>query len=315
MLVIGSATLAMRGIFLREKSSDLDIICTKQEFKDIVKELSKTAQLVHFSIKDSINPEFGQHGVAKFKDEEGNIEIYDAFLVDGLDPNKVGNDLWLYNWSKINAYSMTILGVKYVSPEFVLMLKMSHRFRHNSAHFHKTRKDILSLRARGITLNDELQHIMEERQNLTLKKHPKLNVDKESFFTDDVPYKYDHDTIHEAIKIFEKPAYQFYIADGEQVQCSKEKWDMQLDCIKLAGVIEEASVLALERSIIPFDTDPQKAFEMALEKVCTSITSGWFREYAWENYGRVLKNFHPTILMDKFNEALSCGMIKPYKTT
>jgi len=29
-------------------------------------------------------------------------------------------------------------------------------------------------------------------------------------------------------------------------------------------------------------------FEMALMKVCTSITSGWFREYAWENYQKVL---------------------------
>jgi hypothetical protein len=30
----------------------------------------------------------------------------------------------------------------------------------------------------------------------------------------------------------------------------------------------------------------------ALDKVCTSITSGWFREFAWQNYDEVVKIYH-----------------------
>jgi hypothetical protein len=54
-------------------------------------------------------------------------------------------------------------------------------------------------------------------------------------------------------------------------------------------VYEESCVLALERSQIPFpDASPRKSFEYALMKVCTSITSGFFREWAWEHYDDVL---------------------------
>lgn len=31
----------------------------------------------------------------------------------------------------------------------------------------------------------------------------------------------------------------------------------------------------------------RKAFDTALEKVCTSITSGWFRKFAYDNYDEV----------------------------
>ena len=38
---------------------------------------------------------------------------------------------------------------------------------------------------------------------------------------------------------------------------------------------------------------------MALEKVCTSITSGKFREFSWENYLKV-RNMYDSMTFDKF---------------
>jgi hypothetical protein len=57
--------------------------------------------------------------------------------------------------------------------------------------------------------------------------------------------------------------------------------------------MEETYVLALERSLIPFPgkMQPRDAFKLALQKVCTSITSGWFREYAWNNYRKALESY------------------------
>ena len=53
---------------------------------------------------------------------------------------------------------------------------------------------------------------------------------------------------------------------------------------------------------------------MALEKVCTSITSGWFREYAWENYHRVVhmyKTLGVNDYIDRFHK--NKHMIKPFQ--
>jgi len=66
--------------------------------------------------------------------------------------------------------------------------------------------------------------------------------------------------------------------------CSKELFDALPLQTRLNGVYEEASVLAIERSLAHHRGDPNRAFMFALEKVCTSITSGWFRRFAWEHF-------------------------------
>jgi formaldehyde-activating enzyme involved in methanogenesis len=97
-----------------------------------------------------------------------------------------------------------------------------------------------------------------------------------------VVQKYDHDTVHVAVAHLDKP-------EDEEVMCSKE---MFLACdrkIQLYSVVEEAMVLALERSLVPYPgkKTPKEAFTLTLMKVCTSITSGW-REFALENYDAAL---------------------------
>jgi hypothetical protein len=37
-------------------------------------------------------------------------------------------------------------------------------------------------------------------------------------------------------------------------------------------------------------------------KVCTSITSGWFREFAWENYDNVLDLYNDKYVEIFFNK-------------
>ena len=198
------------------------------------------------------------------------------------------------------------------SPEFVYTLKMSHRYLKNSPSFLKTMDDIRLLRVRG---RGEIvdQDFFKARESATYSYgHPKLNVDKSAFFTDDVPYTYDHDDIHVAVAVDGLPAYTKYIADGAQVMTSHQKFASLPRKVQLCGVLEESYVLALERAIIPHDVDPDKAFLMALSKVCTSITSGKFREFAWENYHAVRRMYDP-IFVDKFRAALRAGNIKDYQ--
>lgn len=179
----------------------------------------------------------------------------------------------------------------YLSPSWQLAMKLSHRYLKNSPHFLKTMKDIQHLR-NICELDDNQKEWLKKREIETYTyKHPRLDRDKEAFFNDDgIRYVYDHDSIHETIALLEKPAYTNYSIDGEEVLSSKDKFFSCPDWVRLNGVYEETCVLALERSQIPYDfsPEPRKSFEKALMKVCTSITSGWFREFSWENYDKVL---------------------------
>lgn len=177
----------------------------------------------------------------------------------------------------------------------VFALKASHKYKKNSAHFQKTRKDIMVLRAAGARIPKYLKEWYKERVRETYNyKHPKLKgVKKDEFFSDDgIRYVYDHDAIHEVVKHLDRPAYRFFQPDGEEIHTSKEDFFAQPHSTRILAVLEEAYVLSLERSIIPFtlwgdEQKMRKAFDIALEKVCTSITSGWFRKFAYDNYDEV----------------------------
>lgn len=295
---------------------DYDFICPKDDFKDLVKVLSSSLKLHELYFSDKTNK-----GVAKFKhssrenviieasfiDVEGGLQESDAEIYHdvigscgGFEHNlKIGNQ----------SYRVRVAGLP-----ILYAMKHSHKYLKNSPHFEKTRQDIKVLNS--IFLSQPpgglFDAMLKRREKLTYSyNHPNLNQSKEGFFTDSVPYLYDHDSIHEAVKHLAQPAYKHYIKEGEEVLCDKGKWDALPDFIKLLGVLEESYVLALERSVIPHNTDPDKAFKMALEKVCTSITSGWFREYAYYNYDRVMELYSPCFVA-KFQNALAGGYIKPY---
>ncbi len=201
------------------------------------------------------------------------------------------------------------------SLDLLYLLKMSHRYLRNSPHFLKTMEDILDLRKLGAKIPEQYLEFYKARQAETYYyAHPNLNVSKEDFFTGDgVHYVYDHDAIHEAVKHFDMPAYQYYKEPGQEVKSSKTLFFEAPEQLRLSAVLEEAYVLALERSQIPFRGKilPYRSFEIALMKVCTSITSGWFRQYAWEHYYDVAKLYDPDYA-DKFFQKADQGLVKLY---
>lgn len=206
-------------------------------------------------------------------------------------------------------------GLMIPSLDFLYLIKMSHRYLKNSSHFKKTMDDIKLLRSLGAKIKPKHRDFYLARKKETYDySHPKLNVDKESFFRGDgVKYIFDHDSIHEAIKILERPAYSYFQKEGEEVFCSKEKF-FELDLsVRLLAVLEETYVLALERSQIPFRglVSADQSFEMALTKVCTSITSGWFREFAWEHWDQVMELKDPEYAT-KFFQKSDAGLVLPY---
>lgn len=201
------------------------------------------------------------------------------------------------------------------SLDVLLAIKLTHRYLKNSPHFLKTMRDIQIFRDRGAHTPQSTQFLrwMERRVRETYAyAHPSLMKPKDKFFAGDgVNYVYDHDSIHEAMA--EKccgPAYHAYAVEDHEVLSSKEKFFEVSEETRLRGVLEEALVLAIERSQVPYpETAPKRSFDIALMKVCTSITSGWFRTFAWEHYDEVQAMYEPDYV-DRFWAAVKSGKVR-----
>ncbi len=194
-------------------------------------------------------------------------------------------------------------------------LKMSHRYLRNSPHFIKTMRDIQLMRRYGAVIRSEHKDWFNRREVETYSYgHPKLNQSKANFFSGDgIDYQYDHDSLHEAVKLGDRPAYTYYQVPGEEVKSSRTMFEQLPRQGQINAGLEETYVLALERSQIPFPgTDPKKSFEIALMKVCTSITSGWFRAFCWESYDEILSQYDSNYVA-RFQTALDSGRIHPYR--
>jgi len=200
------------------------------------------------------------------------------------------------------------------SLDLLFTIKSSHKYLRNSPHFWKTLLDYHIMKRAGACVRPAYNEFLKVREQETYYyKHPNLNQNKDGFFADDnIKYVYDHDTIHQSVAMFDGiPAYTRYMKDGAQVQCDKVKFFACPREIQLAGVVEEAAVLAIERSLVPHPGvwTPKYAWRFALAKVCSSITSGWFREFAYENALEVLK-LYPEHYWDKLQDDVKRGLVK-----
>lgn len=200
----------------------------------------------------------------------------------------------------------------YASLNLLYTLKMSHRYLRNSPFFLKTMHDIEIMQYFGAKLEDEYADFYAQRcKNTYSYRHPNLNTNKKQFFSDVDLYEYDHDEIHKIIAIDGEPAYIKYAIPGKEVLSSKEMFFSLDERTRLLGGLEETLVLALERSQIPndFKPAPEASFLKSLEKVCTNITSGWFREFCWENYYKI-KSMYDAAYVERFRQAVADGTIQ-----
>jgi hypothetical protein len=203
------------------------------------------------------------------------------------------------------------------SLDMLFALKASHRYAKNSPFWWKTLADYHLMKVLGAKIPEEVMPWFRQREKETYKfRTPKLKGTKKDEFFDPntgINYIYDHDSIHEAVKLGDKPAYRHFIKDGEQVACSKEKFFAASNEVRLHSVLEESYVLALERSQIPFPgkLSPKASFKISFSKVLSSITSGWWREWGYDNALAVL-SLYSDDYMDKFKAGVENGTVKPF---
>lgn len=339
MLLIGSRALLANNPELEgvRRTLDWDFICTIEQF-------TAWHRANKGNLQFAIPTQGGKYYHARDKDGmnyEFELAWPDTSAARLLKSYGLTKTVWRPEIGPVPALNLDLL-----------LIKDSHKYKRNSPHFLKTMSDIKFLRGKiaegNITYEDWLNRPANEGL-LKLREsesydyaHPKLNVTSKDFFTGDgVQYVFEHDSIHLAVALnvvphhcdhvpggFEYqhvPAYTQYMKDGSEVMTSKEKFMSVPEQVRLHGVYEESCVLALERSQIPHNFHSQAgpdvarptarwSFEMALMKVCTSITSGWFREYAWENYDKVLDLYNQlgeNDYIERFNR--NQHLLQPYK--
>jgi len=298
MILIGSRAVALRApAILRRAPLDFDFVSTKDEFNSwMEKSSAKVNPTKVYAEKNKMIVEGKTNCEFEIVGEAPSTQML-IDLVEGA-PDSIETP---FGW--IPSFDM------------LFTLKSSHKYLRNSPHFWKTLLDYHTMKKCGAQVRPEYQAFLKVREKETYNyAHPKLNQSKDGFFADDgLIYEVDHDDIHESIKTFDKPAYCYYLKDGAEVQCDKSKFFSIDESIRLAGVVEEAAVLAIERSLIPHPGvwTPEYAWRFALSKVCSSITSGWFRSFAYDNALQVLK-LYPAEYWKKFQKDRAEGRVRPF---
>lgn len=277
MILIGSRALAIRfPTALSRKPVDFDFVCTLIEQQEwMEKNRSKINPIKEYSVDNKMIVEGDVNCEFEIIKPNSSAELL-ASIVDSEEKLETPFGL-------VPSFDM------------LFTIKNSHRYKKNSPFFWKTFSDWHRMRLYGAKVRDEYKEFLRLREKETYTNAlPKLNVSKDKFFDgDDVKYVWEHDDIHKAVAINEQPAYTHYLKDGEQVLTDRSKFFSCSQHIRVSGAYEEAAVLAVERSLVPFPgklTD-ERAWRYAYSKVCSSITGGYFRQFAYENGLEVLKMY------------------------
>ena len=315
-VVTGSLAAQYHGIDLGRQPTDIDIIATPKGLNQFSAEFG-------VSVDKSIHKGTSPGGINTFP-WQFMSKSGDRYVVEIEHANFTSNVESSSRYLLTRHQEMQP-DHPFMDPYWLLIMKLSHRYLKNSPHFEKTRGDIFNLakyvnsETPSLTIEDTIRYadsnwLCQMRQKETYNyQHPKLNQSKQDFFSDDgIEYVYDHDDLHKVVAVYKaNPLYTQYKIEGEEVACSKEKWDNLSDANKNLAVYEEAAVLALERAIIPHGAEPEAAYKMALQKICTSITSGWFREWAWWNYDEILSLGDLLTFKSRFDTAIKAGTLVP----
>lgn len=229
--------------------------------------------------------------------------------------------------SKIEIYNLGVLNNAKAKKLFdengicslrgLALLKRSHlhrdlRFAKHITYYHKF---ILPLLGDSFlsSLSPAEDEFLQERIKLTKKHYPyhqiSLKKSNSDFFDDAVTKIFDHDHIHEVVAQVLRPngtpLYLRLKINQESAYCEKTLWLSLTEQEKAICVLEETYVIALERFVLR-DTwvkSEMMAFNFALEKVCTTLTSGWFRDFAIDNYAK-LKSLYDHRVISKVKRIL-----------
>lgn len=307
MVVIGSEAIRRMQIGLSRQPKDYDIICTKDELLNWMREYYHKIKYLYPTREEKFMCRL-MHG--------RQIEFEVATL--GSSAQLILDTCYSYNFSGElpEAYGMKVQ----IAPiEVSFAIKKSHLFvplrqwEKHISDYHLMKPYIDKLEGDALDI-----YTLRKKETLARKKLPKINLNKSNseFFQGSEEYVqriYNHDDVHKAVAYYDQPMYAKIKKDQSLAACDKELFFALSYHDQLKCVLEESYVIALERRLIPsweanLPMDPVEAFKYGLYRICTTLTSGWFREFSLDNYPTILKERNEYDV--RFTNMVKSGIIK-----
>lgn len=173
---------------------------------------------------------------------------------------------------------------KYLRPEYLLTLKMSHLFW--DINWEKHMFHVQFLMKKGVGYDKQLFYKLYD---FWKGYHPRvrrsdLKMSAKDFFNNAINYDIDHDYIHTLIN--PEPIYKKTLKDGAEVETDEDKfYDLSYED-KLGIVREEVMVMAWERFR---KAGYRRAYELMLKKFIIGHAPLYMALFIMENYVTLLK--------------------------
>lgn len=298
MLIVGSKALKFYFPNYKREVKDIDIIGYSDDVNTLCDLLSPT------EVKRGKN-------TVLLKNISNKTDLFDT---DNVEVLLADNSSSLKKYMEYDSVSL------FASPEVLFSLKKSHI--NFPIKFNKHIEDYLFLynHFNGIDYLDDVTKLnfKETEERLGKLKTPSLNKSVKEFFGQSDGYVksyFAHDDIHMVMSHYDRPLYEKMQSNKYLAKCDKDKWRIFPYEDKCKCVLEEAYVIALERKILPMIFGGGKgfwsdeAFDWALMRICTTLCSGWFREFATNNYF-IIKKLYNKNYVEKFLTEYENGNIK-----
>ncbi len=279
MIVIGSRAAKYHIPDFREPK-DWDLLGTWNEIKCFLS--VNKGRLTGIKIKDDLH---------KLHCRLDGIQVE----VEMAEHGTSAADLSIYA-DKVGRLSVGNYGVRVPSLAVLTAIKRSHL--EYPIRWQKSIVDYHQLKSRAGELSiEETKAIALRSQEIAARaagKLPKvdLNVSNDKFFKKSqaaVGRLYEHDDLHRATCFYDKPLFETLKDDKSKAFIPKKNFDKLPLLDKVRLVQEECFAIGLERMIIPGKTnDPKEAFDHAIQRICTTLCKGWFRDFAIENYPAII---------------------------
>ncbi|WPS85276.1 hypothetical protein SMD22_01225 (plasmid) [Brevibacillus halotolerans] len=313
MIIIGSKALLhqlKQESHERFQKSDFDVIMSFEKFCVWVKQYLPYIVTMYPSQRNKYRCVVVKDGTRKlYEIELATKGTSSRFLLDRTEAVTSGTVKGVFG----EVYSSLTL-------PYQMLTKRSHLI--YPVHFEKNMEDYQLLKSVLGDLNrdENMQtyyNLRFEEAKMRYKQNtPKLNVSTEDFFSSKLPVEsyFVHDDLHELMAHNDKPVFTMMQKDSSKAWCEKEMFFALPYEYQVQAVQEEGYVIALERYIIPqygdYWTDHFECYKKALKRICTTLTSGWFRDFAIENYVEAVRRYNPEFV-NIFKEAYLSGKIKP----
>lgn len=315
MIIIGSKALLFRlnmndEVIQRFAKSDYDVIMSVEDFTEwSEKNREYIKSLV--PVKENKFKAIVSHNgkTKKYEIEVGFEGTSSKFLLDNVDTVTDFTGLGFLS-EKFRALNL----------EYQLLTKKSHLI--YPVHFEKNINDyhLIKSMVGEFELDETMQEYFKLRSDEAKARYkqrtPKLNITTEDFFNSklNVPHYFVHDDIHEVMAHHDEPVYKKMQPDPTMAWCAKDMFFALPYEMQVQSMQEEAYVIALERYIVPQYgenwTDFFTCYKNALKRICTTLCSGWFREFALENYPEAIKRYNP-FFVDILRKAVLSKEISP----